>query len=307
MTKRRWLMLGVGGRRGPADRRPRRWPACTRTISGTSRSARPRSGARVSARSRRCVSAPCSRAGLFAFGNLYAVRQSVVSLVFPRRIGNLEIGEEVPGRYLMGDRRRPLRWCSAFCSRFRNRIGRRSCSRCRGGGSRRPDPYFDADLGFFVYWLPLENTLWTWAFLYDHRRHRHRDRAVRADAEPQMAARIALRIDVRATPFHGARGRAAAHARLELSPRHVRAVARRQRRRRRVQLRRPPRRYSGQSRSRARRRSAAALIVLWAGFVGQLRLAGIAVLSVIGLSLVVREVAPRDRAALGNRRGARAA
>ena len=40
-------------------------------------------------------------AGLFAVANLYAVRQSVVSLVFPRRLGNLEIGEEVPGRYLM--------------------------------------------------------------------------------------------------------------------------------------------------------------------------------------------------------------
>src|SRR6185312_13269248 len=40
-------------------------------------------------------------AALFAFINLYAVRQSVVSLVFPRRLGNLEIGEEVPGRYLI--------------------------------------------------------------------------------------------------------------------------------------------------------------------------------------------------------------
>ena len=41
-------------------------------------------------------------AGAFAFANLYAVRQSVVSLVFPRRLGNLEIGEEVPNRYLIG-------------------------------------------------------------------------------------------------------------------------------------------------------------------------------------------------------------
>ena len=41
-------------------------------------------------------------ASLFAFANLYVVRQSVVSLVFPRRLANLEIGEEVPGRYLVG-------------------------------------------------------------------------------------------------------------------------------------------------------------------------------------------------------------
>src|SRR3954452_11511664 len=40
-------------------------------------------------------------AALFAFINLYAVRQSVVSLVLPRRIANIEIGEEVPGRYLL--------------------------------------------------------------------------------------------------------------------------------------------------------------------------------------------------------------
>src|SRR3954463_15381425 len=40
-------------------------------------------------------------AGVFAFFNLYAVRQSVVQLVFPRRVGNLEISEEVSGRYLM--------------------------------------------------------------------------------------------------------------------------------------------------------------------------------------------------------------
>src|SRR6476619_5991349 len=40
-------------------------------------------------------------AGLLAFANLYAVRQSVVALMLPRRLGNLEIGEEVPGRYLM--------------------------------------------------------------------------------------------------------------------------------------------------------------------------------------------------------------
>src|SRR4029079_13115714 len=41
-------------------------------------------------------------AGLFAFANLYAVRQSVVQLVFPRKVGDIEIGEEVSGRYLLG-------------------------------------------------------------------------------------------------------------------------------------------------------------------------------------------------------------
>ncbi len=110
----------------------------------------------------RIGSAVC--AGLFAFCNLYAVRQSVVQLVFPRRVGNLEISEEVSGRYLMGaavllsavlgillamphdD------WMALVLARSGRLFG-------------TLDPYISADLGFFVYWLPLENAVWTWAVL----------------------------------------------------------------------------------------------------------------------------------------------
>ncbi|HET9013056.1 MAG TPA: UPF0182 family protein [Gemmatimonadaceae bacterium] len=103
-------------------------------------------------------------AALFAFVNLYAVRQSVVSLVLPRRIANVEIGEEVPGRYLLlavavlavvvgvalmlpGDD-----WSEALLARIGRPFG-------------ETDPYFGADLGFFVYWLPFETTLHVWAIL----------------------------------------------------------------------------------------------------------------------------------------------
>ena len=41
-------------------------------------------------------------AALFLFANLYAVRRSIVAVVLPRRVGNIEIGQEVPGRYLTG-------------------------------------------------------------------------------------------------------------------------------------------------------------------------------------------------------------
>jgi uncharacterized membrane protein (UPF0182 family) len=103
-------------------------------------------------------------AGLFAFANLYAVRQSVVSLVFPRRVGDLEIGEEVPGRYLLtaaialsvvlgvllalpqND------WTSFVLARDGRPFG-------------EIDPYFGQDLGFFVYTLPFESELWTWVFM----------------------------------------------------------------------------------------------------------------------------------------------
>lgn len=103
-------------------------------------------------------------AALFAFVNLYAVRQSVVSLVLPRRIANVEIGEEVPGRYLLlvagtlaavvgvammlpGDE-----WYEALLAGIGRPFG-------------ETDPYFGADLGFFVYWLPFETTAYYWTIL----------------------------------------------------------------------------------------------------------------------------------------------
>ena len=39
-------------------------------------------------------------AGIFALVNLVAIRRSIVSLAFPRRLGNVEFGEAVPARYL---------------------------------------------------------------------------------------------------------------------------------------------------------------------------------------------------------------
>jgi uncharacterized protein len=103
-------------------------------------------------------------AALFAFMNLYAVRQSVVSLVLPRRIGNLEFGEEVPGRYLLAVASGlsvaigialtfpPDRWAEVLLARVGRAFG-------------ESDPYFDLDLGFFVYWLPFESALHSWAVI----------------------------------------------------------------------------------------------------------------------------------------------
>lgn len=100
----------------------------------------------------------------FVFLNLYAVRHSVVSLVLPRRVGNLEIGEEVPGRYLNvavvvlslalglllalphGD------WASVDLVRH-------------GESFRESDPYFQFDLAFWVYWLPLEAEFHLWSLI----------------------------------------------------------------------------------------------------------------------------------------------
>jgi uncharacterized membrane protein (UPF0182 family) len=100
-------------------------------------------------------------ATLFVFANLYAVRQSVVSLVLPRRVGNLDIGEEVP--------RRQLTWTAAALSAvlglalawsqddWSHLVLARS-----GVPFGESDPYFAADLGFYVYWLPFELQMFTW-------------------------------------------------------------------------------------------------------------------------------------------------
>lgn len=101
---------------------------------------------------------------VFVFANLFAVRLSVVSLIMPRRVGNIEIGEEVPGRYLMGivialsllfglllalphDH-----WTTAYLALIGEPFG-------------ETDPYLAVDIGFFVHWLPFEISLYVWALI----------------------------------------------------------------------------------------------------------------------------------------------
>ena len=103
-------------------------------------------------------------AGLFVFVNLYAVRHSVVSLVLPRKVANLEIGEQVSGRNLMlavlcisillGGilSLPPSDWTTFAAAHWNVPFG-------------ESDPYFGSDLGFFVYWLPLEQTLYYWMLI----------------------------------------------------------------------------------------------------------------------------------------------
>jgi len=101
---------------------------------------------------------------LFLFVNLYAVRQSVVSVILPRRVANLEIGEEVPSRFLMGAvlalslvlgallTLPSESWTTLALARYGESFG-------------ESDPYFQSDLGFFMYWLPLERALYVWSLI----------------------------------------------------------------------------------------------------------------------------------------------
>jgi uncharacterized membrane protein (UPF0182 family) len=107
------------------------------------------------------------RALAFVFGatlalaNLWAVRRSVVSVVLPRRIGNLEIGEEVPGALL-----------SAITVVVALLLGVLFASPATdwqafalartGIPFGESDPYFQADLGVWVFWFPFERALHAW-------------------------------------------------------------------------------------------------------------------------------------------------
>jgi uncharacterized membrane protein (UPF0182 family) len=96
-------------------------------------------------------------AGAFVFVNLYAVRQSIVSLVLPRRLGNLEIGEEVPGRDIVA-----VALLTAALSGWLVALPSDSWQQLALARHDLPfgerDPYLATDLGFFVNMLPFETS-----------------------------------------------------------------------------------------------------------------------------------------------------
>ncbi len=99
--------------------------------------------------------------GLFAFANFYAVRQSVVSLVLPRRIANFDFGEEVSSRALTGVALAlAVVVAAALAMSLTDWTGFVQARSGRPFGES--DPYFSADLGFFVYQLPFESSLFAW-------------------------------------------------------------------------------------------------------------------------------------------------
>ena len=94
--------------------------------------------------------------------NLYAVRSSIVSLVLPRRLGNIEIGEAVPGRRLTITVFALAALIAAALAFEQDDWTILALARI-GLPFRESDPFLDRDLGFYVYRLPLERSLFSWA------------------------------------------------------------------------------------------------------------------------------------------------
>jgi hypothetical protein len=103
-------------------------------------------------------------ATVFFFCNLYAVRHSVVSLVLPRRVANIEIGEEVPSRYLLFAVIGMSLLFGALLAFPQDDWAALALVRS-GQPFRESDPYFEYDLGFWTYWLPFETSLHVWALI----------------------------------------------------------------------------------------------------------------------------------------------
>lgn len=103
-------------------------------------------------------------AGAFALANFSAVRHSILSLVLPRRLANVEFAEAVPPRRL--DRAAVMLallvglaaaaavppWTALAMVRARPQF-------------RETDPYHQLDLGFYTSWLPFEMQLHRWAWI----------------------------------------------------------------------------------------------------------------------------------------------
>ncbi len=229
-------------------------------------------------------------AAIFAFLNLYAVRQSVVSLVFPRRVGNLDIGEEVPGRYLLGAAVLLALVLAVLLALPQGDWSTFELAR-NGRVFGELDPYFGADLGFFVYWLPFEGELWSWAFgctavvsitvvllyaLTPSLKWQRGSLYVSTYVRRHFTVLIGIFVLLLAWSF-----------RLEMYSRLASGSG------------------TGGAFTYADHRVGipgdlllalvalgTALIVIWAGFVGQFRLAGVSVLCLVVLAVVIREVAP---------------
>ncbi len=100
----------------------------------------------------------------FIFANLWAVRRTVVSLRLPRRLGNIEIAEEVPSPYLLAVAAAIAILFGALVTLPAETWTGFMLSRI-GVPFNEADPHFQSDLGFYVYWLPVERELYYWSVI----------------------------------------------------------------------------------------------------------------------------------------------
>ncbi len=100
----------------------------------------------------------------FAFANLWAVRRTIRAIAVPARVGDLEIAEEIPARRFLPVTLGTAALVGAVLTILLDDWTLLSMAR-HGVAFAEYEFYFHRDLGFYVYWLPFEAALYTWALL----------------------------------------------------------------------------------------------------------------------------------------------
>jgi uncharacterized membrane protein (UPF0182 family) len=101
-------------------------------------------------------------AALAIFVNLTGVAASVETLVLPRRLGDLEIGEKIPGQRLLGGAALAALALGALVAVPADDWTLLELVR-HGRAFGDVEPHLGHDVGYYVYWLPLENAAYVWA------------------------------------------------------------------------------------------------------------------------------------------------
>jgi len=98
-------------------------------------------------------------AALVLFANLLAVRHSIVSVVLPRQIGNLRIGEAIPMRLLtLGAAAIAVAIGALFAAIDLD--GQRILLALHGVRFGETDPFLERDIAWYLIGMPVERALW---------------------------------------------------------------------------------------------------------------------------------------------------
>ncbi len=100
----------------------------------------------------------------FVFANLWAVRHAIHSIIMPTSVGNLELTEVIPARRLLPVTLLAAAVIGALLTITLDDWTVLSMA-WRGERFAEYEGYFQRDLGFYVYWLPFEMALYTWSLV----------------------------------------------------------------------------------------------------------------------------------------------
>ena len=99
---------------------------------------------------------------VFTALHLYAVRRSIVSMVLPRRLGGLDFSEAVPGRFLTFGVVTLAAIVAVLLAGAQDAWTLAALARV-GLPFGELEPFRDRDVGFYVYHLPFERSMYEWS------------------------------------------------------------------------------------------------------------------------------------------------